>query len=67
MVDSQRRAEVAEEEIRLCLESEAGTIADLQWAYTILKRSYRHSLRRQPHSSHKDLDKVLDAHKSLYQ
>ena len=59
LVDTSKRAEDAAEKIGVCLELEAGTLADLQQANTILKRWYSHPLGRQPHTSCTDLENVL--------
>ena len=65
--ESQRRAEVATEEIGACLETTEVNSPYIQGAYTILKRWYHHALARQLNPSQADLEKVSWDYSALYQ
>ena len=63
---SQRQMDLAAEDIITCQETTYGTPPDLQGAFIILKRWYRHASARQTNSSRADLEKVSGEHAALY-
>ena len=62
-LDRKRRAEKAAEEIGILL---SGDAPDLQGAFDILKRWYRHATAHQPKPSREDLIRVTDSFRQLY-
>jgi hypothetical protein len=62
-VDRKNRAEAASKEIQACLNPEE---PDLQGAWNIVKRWYRHATARQPHPAREDLHKVSNEYQALY-
>jgi hypothetical protein len=62
-LDWRRRAEDAAKAIGKCLHTEE---PDLQKAWNILKRWYRHATARQPHPSREDLVTVSTEYETLY-
>ena len=61
--DRKARAEKAAQEIGACLSTDT---PDLQGAWNIIKRWYRHASARQPNPSREDLHKVANDYAALY-